>query len=83
MEELKTLEGAKTFLNNIPEECKKNLIAAIESNANEETESRCISLRQQILSKPHMQDNHKYVLDKITDNLVKNNNQEELEQLDK
>lgn len=25
MEKLKTLEGAKTFLNNIPEECRKNL----------------------------------------------------------
>ncbi len=81
MEQLKTLEGAKVFLNNIPEECKKNLIAAIESNANEERKSSCINFRQQILSKPYMQDNHKYVLNEITNNLVENNNQKELEQL--
>lgn len=80
-ETLQTVEGANTFLKSLSADYRKNIIAAIESNAQEEKHAKVLSIQQEILSKHHMKDYHKYVLTKITDNLVENNHQTELEQL--
>lgn len=81
--QLQTPQSAKTFLSELSEEYRKNLITAIESNAQEEKQNKLLSIQQEILSKPNMQDHHRYVLTKISNNLVENNHQAELEQLNK
>jgi len=46
-------------------------------------QNKILSIQQEILAKPYMQDHHRYVLTKITDSLVENKHQAGLEQLNK
>ena len=54
LEQLQTIEGAKTFFKNSPEECKQNLIAAIQQNNKEEEQTNLIRIKEEILNKPNM-----------------------------
>lgn len=81
--QLKTLEGTESFLKNLSEECRKNLIAVIESTVQQEKEKHLIFLQQAILAKPYMTEHHRTRLQKKTNQLINNQDAEWLEKINK